>query len=81
MMENAAVFRGSHDTAITPWRAVANQLQTKFPQLAVLTDSAESVVLAPLVFSRTHRVWIHSTNPLEEINAEIRCRKDIVCAC
>jgi putative transposase len=60
------------------WRAVTDQLQAKFPKLAKLMDEAEADVLAFLAFPKAHRLQIHSTNPLERLNAEIKRRTDVV---
>jgi putative transposase len=57
---------------------VADQLREKFPKLATLMDDAESDVLAFMSFPKAHRVQIHSTNPLERLNAEIKRRTDVV---
>ena len=46
------------------WRPVADQLRTKAPKLAALTDQAEHDVLAYLTFPREHRSKLHSTNPI-----------------
>jgi len=35
-------------------------------------------VLAFTVFPKAHRLQIHSTNPLERLNAEIKCRAALV---
>jgi hypothetical protein len=50
----------------------------KFPKLAVLMDNSESDVLAFMSFPKAHRAQIHSTNPLERVNAEIKRRTDVV---
>jgi len=60
------------------WRAVADQLRAKFPKLAKLMDEAETDVLAFMAFPKAHRLQIHSTNPLERLNAEIKRRTDVV---
>ena len=57
---------------------VADQLRVKFPKLATLMDGAETDVLAFMSFPKAHRVQIHSTNPLERLNAEIKRRTDVV---
>jgi putative transposase len=44
----------------------------------VLMDKAEADVLAHLSFPKAHRLQIHSTNPLERLNAEIKRRTDVV---
>lgn len=51
---------------------------SQFPKLAVLMDDAESDVLAFMSFPKSHRVQIHSTNPLERLNAEIKRRTNVV---
>ena len=57
---------------------VADQLREKFPKLATLMNQAEADVLAFMSFPKAHRVQIHSTNPLERLNAEIKRRTDVV---
>ena len=75
---NTVFAQDSHETAITQWRTVADQVRTKFPKLGTLMDEAESDVLAFMSFPKAHRVQIHSTNPLERLNAEIKRRTDVV---
>jgi putative transposase len=41
-------------------------------------DNAEHDVLAFMSFPKAHRTQIHSTNPLERLNAEIKRRTDVV---
>jgi len=60
------------------WRAVADQLRERFPKIGVLMDNSEPDVLAHLSFPKAHRLQIHSTNPLERLNAEIKRRTDVV---
>ena len=60
------------------WRAVADQLRERFPKIGVLMDAAEHEVLAHLSFPKAHRLQIHSTNPLERLNAEIKRRTHVV---
>ena len=60
------------------WRAVANQLRERFPKIAQLMDGCEDEVLAHMGFPKAHRQQIHSTNPLERLNAEIKRRTDVV---
>ncbi len=75
---NTVFAQDSQETAITQWRTVADQVRTKFPKLGTLMDEAESDVLAFMSFPKAHRVQIHSTNPLERLNAEIKRRTDVV---
>jgi transposase-like protein len=44
------------------------------PKLAALMDEAEADVLAFMVFPKDHRPKIHSINPLERLNGEIKRR-------
>ena len=60
------------------WRRVADQLRPKVPKLASLMDSAEEDVLAFMDFPREHRAKLHSTNPIERLNGEIKRRTDVV---
>jgi putative transposase len=66
------------ETAKTQWRQVADQLRPKVPRLAALMDTAEVDVLAYMNFPREHRTKLHSTNPLERLNGEIKRRSDVV---
>src|SRR5579884_1117763 len=75
---NTVFAQESQEAAIAQWRAVADQVRGKFPKLAVLMDDAESDVLAFMSFPKAHRTQIHSTNPLERLNAEIKRRTDVV---
>jgi putative transposase len=75
---NTVFAQDNQQEAIKQWRAVADQLRGNFPKLAVLMDDAESDVLAFMTFPKAHRVQIHSTNPLERLNAEIKRRTDVV---
>ncbi|WP_019007873.1 IS256 family transposase, partial [Cohnella laeviribosi] len=43
-----------------------------------ILEQAESDVLAYMAFPREHWRQIHSTNPLERLNREIRRRSDVV---
>lgn len=60
------------------WRQVADQLRSRFPKAAALMDEAEDDVLAHMGFPAAHRVKIHSTNPLERLNKEVKRRTDMV---
>ena len=48
------------------------------PKLANLMDQAEPDVLAYMTFPREHRAKLHSTNPLERVNGEIKRRTNVV---
>ncbi len=75
---NTVFAQDTQDAAIAQWRVVADQVRDKFPKLGKLMDDAESDVLAFMSFPKAHRVQIHSTNPLERLNAEIKRRTDVV---
>ena len=60
------------------WRSVADQLRPKVPRLAALMDAAEEDVLAYMDFPAAHRAKLHSTNPIERLNGEIKRRTDVV---
>jgi putative transposase len=66
------------DAAHQQWRSVADQMRERMPKLAALMDHAEHDVLAFMDFPKAHRLQIHSTNPLERLNAEIKRRTDVV---
>ena len=60
------------------WRDVADQVRSRVPKLAALMDEAEADVLAYMEFPAQHRAKLHSTNPLERLNGEIKRRSDVV---
>lgn len=64
--------------ASTQWRKVADQVRPRVPKLASLMDEAEVDVLAYMGFPTQHRAKLHSTNPLERLNGEIKRRSDVV---
>ena len=64
--------------ASAQWRKVADQLRPKLPKLAALMDEAEPDVLAYMTFPAAHRTKLHSTNPIERLNGEIKRRTEVV---
>ena len=66
------------EAAKAQWRRIADQLRPKLPKLAAFLDEAEADVLAYMTFPKDHRAKIHSTNPLERVNGEVRRRTDVV---
>jgi transposase-like protein len=57
---------------------VADNLRPKVEKLAALMDAAEADVLAFMTFPKELRAKLHSTNPLERLNKEIKRRTDVV---
>src|ERR1051326_7785774 len=56
----------------------ADQLRPRWPKLAALMDDSEHDVLAYMTFPAQHRTKLHSTNPLERLNKEVKRRADVV---
>ena len=66
------------EAASVQWRAVADQIRPKVSKLAAIMDDAETDVLAYMTFPKEHRTKLHSTNPIERLNGEIKRRTDVV---
>ena len=66
------------EAARAQWRRVADQLRPKLPKLAAFLDDAEADVLAYMTFPAAHRAKLHSTNPIERLNGEIKRRTEVV---
>lgn len=73
-----AFAQDTAEAASTQWRAVADQIRPKVPKLATIMDEAEHDVLAYMSFPKEHRAKLHSTNPIERLNGEIKRRTDVV---
>ena len=67
-----------HQNATQTMRHVADQLRDKWPRLGAFIDDSEADVLAYMGFPAQHRVKIHSTNPIERLNKEVKRRADVV---
>jgi putative transposase len=75
----ATAFAQDDDAAArAQWRKIADQLRPKLPKLAAYLDEAEADVLAYMTFPAQHRAKLHSTNPIERLNGEIKRRTDVV---
>jgi putative transposase len=74
-----AVFaQATEAEARRQWRAGADRVRERFPTIGALMGEAEADVLAHITFPAAHRLQIHSTSPLERLNAEIKRRTDVV---
>ena len=73
-----AFLQPNAETGHQTWRHVADQLRARWPKLAALMDDSEHDVLAYLAFPAQHRTKLHSTNPLERLNKEVKRRADVV---
>lgn len=77
-MINTIFAHETPDSARAQWRLVADQLRGKFAKLAAMMDDTEDEVLASMSFPHAHRAQIHSINPLERLNAEVKRRTNVV---
>ena len=73
-----AFLQTDAEAAHQTWRHVADQLRPRWPKLAALMDDSEHDVLAYMTFPGQHRTKLHSTNPLERLNKEVKRRDDVV---
>jgi putative transposase len=64
--------------AKSQWRHVVDKLRVGHHKLAAFMDQAEEDVLAFMDFPATHRTKLHSTNPIERLNGEIKRRTNVV---
>jgi putative transposase len=60
------------------WRKVVSQMKAGLPKLAAFMDEAEDDVLAYMDFPPVHWAKLHSTNPIERLNGEIKRRTNVV---
>jgi transposase-like protein len=73
-----AFLQADEAAAHQVWRQVADQLRPRWPKLSALMDESEHDVLAYTGFPARHRAKLHSTNPLERLNKEVKRRADVV---
>ena len=84
MPQGSRSCAAGREAASQQWRTVADQMRPKLPKLAALMDDAEPAcpakagVLAYMTFPKEHRVKLHSTNPIERLNGEIKRRTTVV---
>ncbi len=67
-----------HASAMTQLRKVADGLRGRFPKTAALLEDAAEDVLAYRHCPTEHHRQLHSTNPLERLNKEIKRRSNVV---
>jgi len=67
-----------YPSAMTQLHKVADGLRARFPQAAALLEDAAEDILAHKHFPEEHRRQLHSTNPLERLNKEIKRRSNVV---
>jgi len=68
----------SKAAAKSQWRHVVDKLRVGHHKLAAFMDQAEEDVLAFIDFPAAHRAKLHSTNPIERLNGEIKRRTNVV---
>ncbi len=73
-----AFIQPDRPSASQTLRHVADQLRAKWAKLGAFIDDSETDVLAHMDFPVQHRTKIHSTNPLERLNKEVKRRADVV---
>ena len=73
-----AFVQETEKEAHTEWRAVADRLRQRFPRASAVMDDAEHDVLAYMTFPKIHWSQIHSTNPIERLNREVKRRTNVV---
>jgi transposase-like protein len=67
-----------HATALAQLHKVADGLRPRFPATAALLEDAAEDVLAYRHLPAAHQRQLHSTNPLERLNKEIKRRSNVV---
>ena len=67
-----------HASAMTQLRKVADGLRTRFPRAATVLEEAAEDILAFRHLPLEHQRQLHSTNPLERLNKEIKRRSNVV---
>jgi putative transposase len=67
-----------HASAMLQLRKVADGLRPRFPKTAALLEDAAEDILAYRHLPLEHQRQLHSTNPLERLNKEIKRRSNVV---
>ena len=69
--------RDTAKTTSSAWRAVADQIRAKMPELAVIMDEAEPDVPTHMPFPMKHLATLHSTDPIGRLNGDIKRRTEV----
>ncbi len=67
-----------HASALAQLKKVADGLRSRFPKAAALLEEAAEDILAYRHVPLEHQRQLHSTNPLERLNKEIKRRSNVV---
>ena len=67
-----------HASALAQRRKVTDGLRPRFPRAAALLEDATEDILAYRHLPLEHQRQLHSTNPLERLNKEIKRRSNVV---
>jgi len=67
-----------HASALVQLRKVAEGLRSRFPRAATVLEDAAEDILAYRHLPLEHQRQLHSTNPLERLNKEIKRRSNVV---
>jgi len=67
-----------HASALQQLKKIADGLRTRFAKAAALLDDAAEDILAYRHVPLEHQRQLHSTNPLERLNKEIKRRSNVV---
>jgi putative transposase len=67
-----------HASALAQLRKIADALRPRFPRTATLLEDAAEDILAYRHLPLEHQRQLHSTNPLERLNKEIKRRSNVV---
>jgi transposase-like protein len=67
-----------HASALAHLRKIADALRPRFPRTATLLEDAAEDILAYRHLPIEHQRQLHSTNPLERLNKEIKRRSNVV---
>ena len=67
-----------HASALVQLRKVADGIRSRFPRAATLLEEAAEDILAYRHLPLEHQRQLHSTNPLERLNKEIKRRSQVV---